>query len=122
MHEFFPGLSPQEARLGIDGIELSPKILIVAPGQRLSWQYHHRRAERWAFLTDGSYNKSLDDDPRDPVIAEAGNVVQFEKSERHRLNGVNGGYVVVAEIWQHTDADNPSNEEDIVRLYDDYAR
>ena len=122
VHEFFPGLSPQEARLGIDGIELSPKILIVAPGQRLSWQYHHRRAERWAFLTDGSYNKSLDDDLRDPVIAEAGNVVQFEKSERHRLNGVNGGYVVVAEIWQHTDADNPSNEEDIVRLYDDYAR
>ena len=23
----------------------SPKILIVGPHQRLSWQYHHRRAE-----------------------------------------------------------------------------
>jgi mannose-6-phosphate isomerase len=29
------------------GGALSPKILIVAPGKRLSWQYHHRRAESW---------------------------------------------------------------------------
>ena len=27
--------------------KLSPKILIVGPHQRLSWQYHHRRAEIW---------------------------------------------------------------------------
>lgn len=122
VHEFFPGLSPEQARLGIESAELSPKILIVAPEQRLSWQYHYRRAERWAFLTRGSYNKSLDDEPGDPVIAEAGSVVQFEKSERHRLNGVDDGYVVVAEIWQHSDPTAPSDEDDIVRLYDDYVR
>ena len=29
---------------------------------------------------------------------------------------------IVAEFWQHTDADSPSNEDDIVRLQDDYAR
>ena len=29
---------------------------------------------------------------------------------------------VVAEFWQHTDAESPSNEDDIVRLQDDYAR
>ena len=28
----------------------SPKILIVAPGRRLSWQYHHRRGEVWRAL------------------------------------------------------------------------
>ena len=122
VHEFFPGLSLEEARLGMDEAELSPKILIVSPGQRLSWQYHHRRAERWTFLTRGSYNKSLNDEPGDPVIAEAGSVVQFEKGERHRLNGMDGGYVVVAEIWQHTDPAMSSDEVDIVRLYDDYAR
>lgn len=122
VREFFPGLSSEEARLGIEGAELSPKILIVAPGQRLSWQYHHRRAERWTFLTEGGYNKSLDDDPGDSVIARAGDVVQFEKSERHRLNGLDAGYVVVAEIWQHTDPAAPSDEDDIIRLYDDYAR
>ena len=27
--------------------KLSPKILAVKPGARLSWQYHHRRAETW---------------------------------------------------------------------------
>jgi mannose-6-phosphate isomerase-like protein (cupin superfamily) len=27
--------------------KLSPKLLLVAPGKRLSWQYHHRRAEIW---------------------------------------------------------------------------
>ena len=122
VHEFFPGLSLEEARLGIESAELSPKILIVSPGQRLSWQYHYRRAERWTFLTQGSYNKSLDDEPGEPVIADAGSVVQFEKGERHRLNGMDEGYVVVVEIWQHTDPASPSDEDDIVRLHDDYAR
>ena len=122
VHEFFPGLSLGGARLGIKSVELSPKILIVSPGQRLSWQYHYRRAELWTFLTQGSYSKSLDDEPGEPVIAEAGSVVQFEKGERHRLNGMDEGYVVVVEIWQHTDPASPSDEDDIVRLYDDYAR
>jgi mannose-6-phosphate isomerase len=31
-------------------------------------------------------------------------------------------YAVVAEIWQHSDADNPSDENDIVRLQDDFGR
>ena len=29
------------------GGKLSPKILIVNPNSKLSWQYHHRRAEIW---------------------------------------------------------------------------
>src|SRR5437879_1333223 len=41
---YFPHLKKED--LTIAG-KLSPKILIVAPGQRLSWQYHHRRAEIW---------------------------------------------------------------------------
>lgn len=121
MEEFFPGVSSEDARLGMD-IELSPKILIVSPGQRLSWQYHHRRAERWIFLTKGSYNKSKTDEEGQPVLVEAGHVVQFETGERHRLNGVPDIYGLVAEIWQHTDPNNPSDEDDIVRLADDYSR
>ena len=120
--EFFPGLSPEDARLGIEGLELSPKILIVTPGQRLSWQYHHRRAERWVFLTDGSYNKSRTDEQGSPVIVRPEHIVQFENSERHRLNGLQDAVVVVAEIWQHVDAHHPSDEDDIVRLQDDYNR
>lgn len=121
--EFFPGLSMRDAQLGKDELQLSPKILIVSPGQRLSWQYHHRRAERWRFLTPGAYYRSDDDEPGDKIIAEVGTSVQFGCGERHRLSAKDAkGYVLVAEIWQHTDPDNPSSEDDIVRLADDYKR
>ncbi len=122
IQSFFPGLTMEEAQLGIENAELSPKFLIVSPEQRLSWQYHDRRAERWAFLTNGAYHKSDNDDQGDVVQARAGEVVQFGKGERHRLAGIQGGYTLVAEIWQHSDPDNLSNEEDIVRLSDDYNR
>lgn len=120
--EFFPGLTSKEARLGVEDAELSPKILIVAPGQRLSWQYHDRRAERWTFLTDGAYNKSNTDDEGEVVRANPQDVVQFGRSERHRLVGLDDTYVIVAEIWQHTDPSAMSDEDDIVRLADDYKR
>lgn len=122
VEEFFPGLTPEEARLGIEGAELSPKLLIVAPEQRLSWQYHDRRAERWTFLTPGAYHKSSSDDEGGIITANVGDVIQFDRGERHRLVGTNDQYAVVAEIWQHSDPLEPSDEDDIVRLADDYRR
>ena len=122
VNDFFPGLTPDEARLGIEGAELSPKFLIVKPDQRLSWQYHDRRAERWCFLTPGGYRKSLTDDESERVEVQPGEIVQFERGERHRLEGRFDGIVVVAEIWQHSQPDAPSDEDDIVRLADDYQR
>ena len=103
-------------------VELSPKILIVAPQQRLSWQYHTRRAERWRFLTEGTYVKSNTDEPGELTHMQPGDVIQFEKGERHRLIGLPGSYSLVAEIWQHLDSKAPSNEEDIVRFAYDYNR
>lgn len=122
VEEFFPGLTPEEARLGIKDAELSPKILVVAPRQRLSWQYHNRRAERWAFLTAGAYFKSKTDTEGEKQMAQPGDVVQFETGERHRLVGLDNTYTLVAEIWQHTDKKELSNEDDIIRLSDDYRR
>lgn len=122
IREYFPGLSPVDARLGIEGASLSPKILIVSPEQRLSWQYHHRRAERWMFLTDGAYRRSVDDTEGGLIRVKAGEVVQFAESERHRLEGLMAQYVFVAEIWQHTRPEDLSDEGDIVRVQDDYAR
>lgn len=121
--EFFPGLTPVEARMGIEGAELSPKFLAVKPGgERLSWQYHDRRAERWHFLTSGAYRRSKTDEEGERIEVQAGEVVQFEKGERHRLEGSETGTVLVAEIWQHADVNYPSDEDDIVRLADDYQR
>lgn len=122
VNEFFPGLSPTEARLGRPDVELSPKILVVSPGQRLSWQYHDRRAERWHFLTGGGYHQSKTDEQGDAHWVKADAIVQFETMERHRLCGLPNGYTLVAEIWQHTDAERLSNEADIIRVADDYKR
>ncbi len=123
VNEFFPGVDPVEARLGNPDAELSPKILLVEPGERLSWQMHHRRAERWVFLADGGYYKSTDpDEMGELILAKAGDVVQFEAGECHRLVGAESAVTLVAEIWQHTTAGEPSDEDDIVRLQDDYKR
>ncbi len=124
IENFFPGLDPHEARLGHDDMELSPKLLLVTPGERLSWQKHHRRAERWAYITEGGYYKSSDPDQMgELVVAQPGEVVQFENGECHRLVGLpSETYTLVAEIWQHTDPAQPSDEDDIVRLQDDYKR
>ena len=114
------GVTSKEAQLGIEGASLSPKIL--ATNGRLSWQYHDRRAERWLYLTPGGYFKSANDQQGELQLAKASDVVQFQRSERHRLTADIGKYTLVAEIWQHTDPTHLSNEDDIVRLADDYSR
>lgn len=121
--EFFPDINPIDARLGNPEVELSPKFLLVAPQQRLSWQRHERRSERWVFLTDGGYYKSLNPDaPGERVEAHAGYEVQFAAGECHRLVGAKDSFTLVAEIWQHTDPKHLSDEADITRLQDDYRR
>jgi|TARA_B110001452_G_C15047205_1_gene365659 mannose-6-phosphate isomerase len=102
--------------------KLSPKILAVKPQARLSWQYHHRRAETWHVL-EGPVGviRSFDDTEKPMITHHEGDVITLKKGERHRLIGLES-WGVVAEFWQHTDAKSPSNEQDIVRLQDDYAR
>lgn len=122
LREFFPDLDPVEVRLGNPELVLSPKILVVSPSQRLSWQYHHHRAERWHFLTPGGYHRSTTDEQGELIPAKSGDIVQFETGERHRLVAAPDTYTLVAEIWQHTDPTQPSEESDITRLADDYKR
>ncbi len=102
---------------------LSPKILFVWPGARLSWQYHHRRAELWRFLTAGAYYCNMSDElPPRPTLAQAGDVVRLAAGERHRACGDAQHPTIIAELWQHTDPAHPSTEDDIVRVADDYQR
>lgn len=120
--EFFPGMSPAEARLGNDKLELSPKILLVSPDQELSWQYHNRRAELWAFLNEGAIKRSQTDQQGDVEVIKGGEIIKLATAERHRLIGRTALYTIVAEIWQHTDTNEPSTEDDIIRLQDNYGR
>lgn len=102
--------------------KLSPKILLVAPEKRLSWQYHFRRAEIWRCI-DGevAVATSLTDEESEIKHLKEGDKIKLQQGERHRLIGLED-WGVVAEIWQHTDASHPSDEEDIVRLQDDFGR
>ena len=102
--------------------KLSPKILIVAPKMRLSWQYHFRRAEIWkAIGGEVSVATSKTDVESDQIELAFGDIIKLQQGERHRLIGKDN-WGIVAEIWQHTDAKNPSDEDDIVRLQDDFGR
>jgi len=116
---YFEGLDV--APLRIAG-KLSPKILLVKPEARLSWQYHHRRAETWR-VVEGPVGivRSATDEEGELVSYEAGETIVLEKGERHRLIGLKN-WGVVAEFWQHTDQDHPSDEDDIVRVKDDSVR
>ena len=102
--------------------KLSPKILMVAPGKRLSWQYHHRRAEIWK-LIGGTANMVTSDTDEEKEIQhlKTGDIVQLKQGRRHRLIGLDS-WGIVAEIWQHTDVHYPSDEDDIVRVQDDFGR
>ncbi|MEP6512332.1 MAG: hypothetical protein ABJA79_00590 [Parafilimonas sp.] len=116
---YFPQLSLQEVSITN---KLSPKILIVAPHKRLSWQYHFRRAELWRVVKGPvAVAKNDTDEQKDMHVYKDGEFITLKQGERHRLIGLND-YGIVAEIWQHTDADNPSDEDDIVRLQDDFGR
>ncbi|MBD2721825.1 cupin domain-containing protein [Hymenobacter armeniacus] len=116
---YFNGLSVDNLRIAG---KLSPKVLVVAPHQRLSWQYHHRRAEIWQVVQGPVGVATSDTDEQGEVKThQVGERIVLKQGERHRLVGLKD-WGVLAEIWQHTDAANPSDEDDIVRVQDDFGR
>jgi len=116
---FFPKLEEKDIS---QRNKLSPKILIVAPGKRLSWQYHHRRAELWKLIGGrASVGISDTDEEKQTANLSLGDIIKLKQGDRHRLIGLDE-WGIVAEIWQHTDAQNPSDENDIIRLQDDFGR
>ena len=116
---YFDGLDVSGLRVAG---KLSPKVLLVKPGARLSWQYHHRRKETWRVI-EGPVGiaRSLTDEQGSVEEFTTGETVVMELGERHRLIGLEN-WGVVAEFWQHTDPEHPSDEDDIVRVQDDYKR
>lgn len=116
---YFPNFTKEA--LNISG-KLSPKILVIAPEKRLSWQYHHRRAETWKLIGGTAAVVTSDTDiEKETQYLKIDDVIHLKQDERHRLIGLEN-WGVVAEIWQHTDVENPSDEDDIVRVQDDFGR
>ena len=118
-NQYFDGIDVEQLKIGG---KLSPKILVVAPNVRLSWQYHHRRAEIWQ-VVKGTVGivKSESDEEGKLELYHPKDQIKMQQGERHRLIGLDD-WGVVAEIWQHTDSENPSDEDDIVRVQDDFGR
>ena len=116
--KFFDGIEVDSLKIEN---KLSPKILIVKPNARLSWQYHNRRAEIWqVYKGQVGVVKSDTNIENELKNYMPGDQIKLRKGERHRLVGLSD-YGVVAEIWQHTH-ENPSNEDDIIRVQDDFNR
>lgn len=115
---FFPEIDKALLSSG----KISPKILMVAPNKKLSWQYHHRRSEIWK-LIKGSADviTSYTDNEGETSTLQIGKTITLQKGERHRLVGTHD-WGIVAEIWLHTDPLHPSDESDIIRLQDDFGR
>lgn len=116
---FFDGLDVNTLTIGG---KLSPKLLLVAPQKRLSWQYHNRRAEIWKVVQGTVGVVRSDNDTEGELLTYTeGQTIKLAQGERHRLVGLDA-QAIIAEIWQHTDANHPSDEEDIVRVQDDFGR
>ncbi|MEO8852974.1 MAG: hypothetical protein ABI359_04295 [Ginsengibacter sp.] len=102
--------------------KISPKILIVEKQKRLSWQYHYRRAELWKVIGgEVGVITSESDEENEIQIKKTTDIIKLKQGERHRLIGLES-WGIVAEIWQHTQKNNPSDEDDIIRLQDDFGR
>ena len=116
---YFPEIDISSLKIGG---KLSPKILMVESNKRLSWQYHFRRAEIWKLVAGVAGVVTSDTDVEGSVHElNVGEIIRLKQGQRHRLVGLEG-WGMIAEIWQHTDIQNPSDEDDIVRLQDDFGR
>ncbi|MAF81032.1 phosphoheptose isomerase [bacterium] len=121
---FFPSHLEDLREQVKQGLKLTPKILVLKPGTRLSWQYHHLRSELWYIITGspGLVVNDTDELPTTVTTKQAGDTIVLTQGTRHRLVG-SDDWAVWAEIWMHTDPQHPSSEHgDIVRLVDSYGR
>jgi mannose-6-phosphate isomerase len=90
------------------------KRIEVQPGKRLSYQLHEHRAEHW-FVVEGNGTVTLDG-ARSHV--GPGDTVDIETRTPHRIESVGEGALVFIEVQHGVSFE----EEDIVRLEDDYGR
>jgi mannose-6-phosphate isomerase len=90
------------------------KRLVVKPGQRLSYQLHHKRAEHWVVVA-GTATVTIDD-----VVSDVptGQNVEIPLEAKHRVENRGDVDLEFVEVQTGT----YFGEDDIVRLEDDYGR
>lgn len=97
-----------------EGPTYKVKRIEVKPGQRLSYQYHHRRAEHWVIVA-GRALVTLDDVVHERNATES---IEIGQGVRHRIENPGPEPMTFIEVQTGT----YFGEDDIVRLDDDYGR
>lgn len=91
------------------------KRIVVRPGQRLSYQYHHKRQEAWT-VVQGVARVTLNGSDRD---YHAGETAIIRLGDKHRMaNPSKTQDMILIEVQNGT----YFGEDDIVRIEDDYSR
>ena len=90
------------------------KRITVNPGQSLSLQYHHHRAEHWV-VVEGTAVVQVGDEEH---ITLPGQYRYIPLKEKHRLTNTGQDKLVLIEVQ----CGGYLGEDDIVRLADDYGR
>ena len=90
------------------------KRIIVKPGHKLSYQYHHRRNEVWV-VVQGVATVTLDDKV---VNIKETEIVNIPVTTKHRVENKGKEDLIFIE----TQTGTYFGEDDIVRLKDDYNR
>ena len=95
-----------------DGYQV--KRITVAPGQKLSLQYHHKRAEHWV-VTQGRALAQIGDEEFE---TGPGEYRYIPLGEKHRLTNIGDTELVLVEVQEGSYL----GEDDIVRVEDVYGR
>ena len=98
----------------LDSPECKVKRITVAPGQKLSYQYHLKRSENWTIIK-GHLTVILDDEK---IFRSPGESVRILQGEKHRAWNETDEIVQFIEVQTGT----YFGEDDIVRIEDEYNR
>jgi mannose-6-phosphate isomerase len=97
-----------------DAADHKVKRIEVLPGKRLSYQKHAKRSEHW-FVVQGSGLVTLDGVD---VAVQTGQAIDIPLGAAHRIANAGDEPLVFIEV-QHGES---FDEDDIVRLEDDFGR
>lgn len=98
----------------LDSDECKVKRITVAPGQRLSYQYHERRQEQW-IVVKGILTVILNDKVES---VPTGDSIFIPLGAKHRACNKTNRIVQFIEVQ----TGDYFGEDDIIRLEDDYGR
>ena len=98
----------------LEAADCKVKRIIVASGQRLSYQKHFKRQETWV-VVNGVATVTING-----IISEyhPGQVVQIPLEAAHRVANTGTNPLIFIEVQRGT----YFGEDDIIRLEDDYGR